>query len=237
MGVDKRAVLVADVDLEAVYREYKGAVEARVCSVLGEKTQNTEDLVSRIFIDFTRFVKSGKFRGDSKPQAALFTITNWRIADFFREKKREKENYINRAREEANRIQIKNPEFTCNFEIRSLFTQVIDALEILSPREREVFWWHGVAEENVTDLAKRMGISEGSIVNLYSQAKKKLAVAIRGAVKGGASAMSEKDKIEWLDKFYYAYLRLGEKRGHLTDGIKLAAAQAHVAIRSGCKDG
>lgn len=89
----------------------------------------------------------------------------------------------------------------------------------------------------MSNLSERMGISEGTVRTLYSQAKKKLVVAIRGAVKNTAGDLSNKDKADWLDKFYYAYLRLGEKGGHLTDGIKLAAAQAHLAIKSGFNGG
>ena len=236
MGVDKRVVLMVDVDVEAVYREYRPMVAAKVRGDIGD-SQNVDDVVSEVFLDFARFVKSGRFNGTAQPQTVLFTITERRIADFFRNKKRETENYTKKARDEASRIRSRPVDFVLDFEIRSLFTKVIDSLEILSEREKQVFWRHGVAEESVSDLSERMGISESLVTQLYTEAKKKLAVAIRNAVKGQPSGLSAKEKAEWLDRFFYAYLRLGEKGGHLTEGMKLAAAQAHVAIRSGCKDG
>lgn len=224
---------MTDVNLESLYRDYGTIVEARVCSILGESSQNVDDIVSEIFLDFTRFIKSGKFRGDSSPQTVLFTITNRRVADFIRHKVKENNNYLKSAREIAGKIDAKSEPIIHDFECRSLFTKIIDALDVLTEREKDVFWFHGVGEETVSDLTEKMGISESQINHLYDEAKKKLAVAIKDAVKGQASLLSDKEKSDWLDRFYYAYLKLGDKKGHLTDGIKLAAAQAHAAIRLG----
>ena len=235
MGVDQGAVQLTEVDLEAVYRDYRSVIAAKVRGDIGE-SQSVDDVVSDVFLDFTRFVKSGKFRGEAQPQTVLFTITDRRIADFYRSKKKERDNYVKKAHEVACKIIGRQSEFTIEFEARSLFTKVIDAIEMLESREKDVFWWHGIEEESVSDLAERMGISENLVTQLYTEAKKKLAVAIRAAVKGEPSGLSGKEKEGWLDKFFYAYLRLGEKGGHLTEGIKLAAAQAHAAIKAECKD-
>lgn len=224
---------MSEINLEAVYKENRNMVEGRVCSLLGERTQNVDDIVSEIFLDFTRFVKSGKFKGNSSPQTLLFTIADRRTTDYIRRAVREREGFLKIATDIAVKIQSKPEPVIYDFEWRSLFTKIIDALEVLTELEREVFWFHGVAEVTVSDVAERLGISESSVGHIYSEAKKKLAIAIKDAVREQASFLTAKEKINWLDKFYYAYLRLGEKSGFLTNGVKLAAAQAHKAIKDG----
>jgi len=220
-------------DGETYQKTYKlvyGKVRKAITDI---SDQEVEDIVSTIFCDLQKYLKTG-YEGKSSIETVLHTITDRRISDRVKSKYTQK-GFLYKVANELEPVVGREPENLFDSDVASIFTKVLDSMEALTDKEKVVFVERAIAEKEGRDVAVELGLSEASVKNIYKESKKKLAKVLKEAFSEKIVTLPVNEQVEWLDKFYHAYLRLAEKKDMLTEGIKLASAQGYKAIKKSVK--
>jgi len=182
-------------------------VSARVKEKIGSRTPDWEDVVSRVFLSLVEVANSGKFRGDSSVGTLLFRITDRRVTDHIREK------YKDGRFVEEREVAIYDATQS-ELEYSQFLGAVVSAMERLTPRQREVFAMFGLGEMTAGETARNLGISKGTVWKTYDRAREKLAGQLKPWM---AKEMEPLTLVNWTERFWFAFLRLGQKRGRLDE--------------------
>jgi len=210
------------IDLDAAYRKFRPIVVARVKSQIGDGTPEWEDVVSRIFLSLVEYVRSGKFRGEGSVGTVLFTITRRRLADYMRKK------YKDEGKDEEG-VSVIYDTVQSDLESRQFVTSVVTAMDCLTPRQREVFTLCTMGDMRVREVAEALAISESRVEAAYARAREKMSDKM---ARWEPEVVEREALVDWVEKMWGAYVRLGTKK-KILDGVtqKFAEAAKNEIVR------
>ena len=145
-----------------LYRETAGPLRAYAARALGNPSQ-ADDVVQETYFRLLRAPVS--FDTGNELRAYLFRIASNLIADHFRKQKRESP--LTDAPDSA----VQEGDRSSRVDMERVFS-------LLRPRERQLLWLAHVEGANSHELAKALGLREGSVRVLLLRARKKLAALI-----------------------------------------------------------
>jgi RNA polymerase sigma-70 factor (ECF subfamily) len=146
----------------ALYRDTARSLRAYAARVLGNASQ-ADDVVQETYLRVLRV--SVAFNSRAELQAYVFRIATNLIADHFRAQKRE------RPLAEA-------PESAAPERDRAGRLDMARVFKLLRLRDRQLLWLGHVEGANYHELAKALGLREGSVRVLLSRARQRLAAII-----------------------------------------------------------
>lgn len=145
-----------------LYRETARPLRAYATRVLGDTSQ-ADDVVQETYLRVLRVPAS--FDTHDELRAYAFRIASNLIADHFRRQKRESP--LANAPDSA----VHDGDRASRIDMQRVFSR-------LRPRDRQLLWLAHVEGANYHELAKALGLREGSARVLLSRARKKLAALI-----------------------------------------------------------
>jgi RNA polymerase sigma factor (sigma-70 family) len=188
----------AVVDLDEAFRKYRPLVTARVKSKIGAGTPDWEDVVSKVFLSLVEFARSGKFRGDSEVGTLIYTITDRRIADYFRQMHLQ-------GFDIRPEIAIYDTTLT-DIEQRQFMSAIVSAMDRLTDRQRDVFSLCGLRGMTVPEAANQLDLSKGRTQAIYTRAREIITKAIN---EWQSVNVDPETLVGWVERLWLAYLRLG----------------------------
>jgi RNA polymerase sigma-70 factor (ECF subfamily) len=138
------------VPLEEAILGYRPVISFRVRKALGSATPDWEDVVDEILMQAIEKVKSGAFRGDCSIGTFLYTITTRRIIDHIRQKTK-----ILRHAPDPTPL----PDPHDETESRERARQIVQAVNRLKPKFRDVLYLYYFKELSREEVAREVGIS------------------------------------------------------------------------------
>jgi len=154
--------VIDEESFNVLYRETAAPLRAYAARVLGNASQ-ADDVVQETYLRLLRVAVSFDTRNELR--AYLFRIASNLIADHFRKQKRES------PLSDAPDAGVQERDLPSRVDMGRVF-------RLLRPRERQLLWLAHVEGANYHELAKALGLGEGSVRVLLSRARKKLAALI-----------------------------------------------------------
>ena len=145
-----------------LYRETAKPLRAYAARVLGDASQ-ADDVVQETYLRVLRAPAS--FDTDDELRAYVFRIASNLIADHFRRQKHESP--LANAPDSA----VRDGDRASRIDMQRVFSR-------LRLRDRQLLWLAHVEGANYHELAKALGLREGSVRVLLSRARRKLAALI-----------------------------------------------------------
>lgn len=153
--------MIDEESFNALYRETAAPLRAYAARVLGD-TNRADDVVQETYLRLLRVPVS--FHSRNELRAYVFRIASNLIADHFRRQRHD--------------VPLGDaPEGTVQ-EDRSSQIDMQRVFSLLRPRDRQLLWLAHVEGADYHELARALGLREGSVRVLLSRARKKLAALI-----------------------------------------------------------
>ncbi len=156
--------------LEIIYNRLFPRIYSFVAYRVGTM-QDTEDIVSDIFLRVARAFPNFKNRGQSSLDAWVFKIARNVVSDFYR-KKSHSETALNIEEVPQTSSSIDRPEDSLSKKER--FRQLHKLLTALAPREQEVIVLRFFAELKNKEIAEVLDIDERSVSSYLCRGLRKL---------------------------------------------------------------
>jgi RNA polymerase sigma-70 factor (ECF subfamily) len=155
--------VIDEESFNVLYRQTARPLRAYAARVLGSTSQ-ADDIVQETYLRLLRAPLS--FDTGNELRAYVFRIASNLIADHFRRQKRESP--LTDA-----------PDSAAQEGDRSSRVDMERVFSLLRPRERQLLWLAHVEGANYHELARALGLREGSVRVLLSRARRKLAALIK----------------------------------------------------------
>ena len=154
--------MIDEESFNVLYRETAGPLRAYAVRVLGNTSQ-ADDIVQETYLRFLRVPVVFETRNELR--AYVFRIASNLLADHFRKQKRES------PLTDASDAAVREDDPSSRVDMQRVF-------RLLRPRERQLLWLSHVEGANYHELARALGLREGSVRVLLSRARKNLAALI-----------------------------------------------------------
>lgn len=162
-------------DIASLYREHFQALCGRIRKRFGAGPPDPEDAIQTAFARFTAIEDRARIQN---PPGFLYRSAVNYVLDF-----RRRQNVSDRATAEIIAIETARTPVGHDIsrvrEAREELAVVMDAIQNLDPRRREILHLRFVEELSSAEIARRMNLSPTRVIQLYADAVARCAKALR----------------------------------------------------------